>query len=101
MRNNRLLVVAVMLIALGLIGIFTTTWFGSHRQPRRMFQMPGMMMDGMMGGAMMNRYEMKGRDRGGKEGDSGLPYEPCAKVTVIYNWLNIYAWHLTVYSSLR
>lgn len=60
MRNNRLLTIASILIAIGLIGIFTTTWFGSHRKPQRMFQMPGMMMDGMMGGGMMNRDEMKG-----------------------------------------
>ncbi len=59
MRNNRLLITAVILIALGLIGIFTTTWFGNYREPRRMFQMPGMMMSGMMGGGMMNRDEMK------------------------------------------
>lgn len=59
MKNKRLLIFAVILIALGLTGIFTTTWFGSHRQPRRMLQMPGMMMDGMMGGSMMNRDQMK------------------------------------------
>ena len=60
MKNNRLLIIAVILIALGLIGIFTTTWFENYREPRRMFQMPGMMMNGMMGGGMMNRDEMKG-----------------------------------------
>ncbi len=54
MRNNRLLIIAVILIALGLAGIFTTTWFGSYREPRRMFQMPG-----MMGGGMMNRAQME------------------------------------------
>ncbi len=59
MRNNRLLIIAVILIALGLIGILTTTWVSSYREPRQMFQMPGRMMDGMMGGGMMNRDEMK------------------------------------------
>lgn len=59
MRNNRLLILAVILIAFGLIGIITTTWFGSYREQRRMFPMPGMMMDGMMGGGMMNREDMK------------------------------------------
>lgn len=59
MKNYRLLTIAVILIVLGLIGILTTTWFGNYREPRRMFQMPGMMMDGMMGGGMMNRDEMK------------------------------------------
>ncbi|MCL5024520.1 MAG: cytochrome c [Nitrospirae bacterium] len=59
MKNNRLLIIAVILIALGLIGIFMSTWFKSYRGPRGMFQMPGKMMDGMMGGRMMNRDEMK------------------------------------------
>jgi cytochrome c5 len=59
MRNNRLLLIAFMLIALGLLGILTTTWLESYREPRRMFQMPGMMMDGMRGGGMMDRNEMK------------------------------------------
>ena len=59
MRNNRLLIIAVVLIAFGLIGIFATAWFVSYREPRSMFQMPGMMMDGMMGDGMMNRDEMK------------------------------------------
>lgn len=54
-----MLIVAVILIALGLIGIISTTWFGNYREPHRMFQMPGMMMDGMMGGGMMNREDMK------------------------------------------
>ena len=59
MRNNRLLIIAVILIALGLIGIFATTWLGSYREKRRMFPMPGMMPDGMMGQGTMNRDEMK------------------------------------------
>lgn len=54
MRNNRVLIIAVILIALGLIGIFVTAWFGSYRESHRMSQMPG-----MMGGGMMNRDEMK------------------------------------------
>jgi len=53
MRNNRLFVIAVILIALGLLGIITTTWVGSYRQPQRIIQMPGMM------GGMVNRSEMK------------------------------------------
>ncbi|MBI5634553.1 MAG: hypothetical protein HZA15_13870 [Nitrospirae bacterium] len=53
MRNNRLFIIAVVLIALGLLGLITTTWFGSYRQPQRIIQMPGMM------GGMMNRGEMK------------------------------------------
>ncbi len=59
MKNNQLPIIAVILIALGLIGIFTTTWFGNYREPRRMFQMPGMMMDGMMGRGMMDRNQMR------------------------------------------
>jgi cytochrome c5 len=59
MRNNRLLIIAFILIALGLIGIFATTWSGSYHEPRRMFPMPGMMTDGMMGRGMMNRDQMK------------------------------------------
>jgi hypothetical protein len=31
MRNNRLLVIAIILIAFGLIGIFTTSWIGGYR----------------------------------------------------------------------
>jgi cytochrome c2 len=60
MRNNRLLIIALILIALGLIGNITTTWLSRYREPRQMFQMPGMMMDGMMGGGgMMNREQMR------------------------------------------
>ncbi len=59
MRNNRLLIIAIILITLGLVGILATTWFASCREPHRMSQMPGMMTDGMMGGGMMNREEMK------------------------------------------
>ncbi len=59
MSNNRLLIIAVVLIALGLTGIFTAAWFGNYGGARGMFQMPGMMMDGMMGRGMMNRQQMK------------------------------------------
>lgn len=59
MRINRLLITAVILIALGLIGIFTTAWFGNYQAREKTFQMPGMMMDGMTGGGMMNRDQMK------------------------------------------
>ncbi len=58
MRNNRLLIIAGILIAVGLIGIVATAWFGNYRESQRMSQMPGMMMDGMMGGGMMNREDM-------------------------------------------
>jgi len=59
MRNNRLLIIAVILIALGLMGSFITTWLGSYWKPRRMFPMPGMMNGGMMGQGMMNRDQMR------------------------------------------
>lgn len=59
MKDNRLLILAVILISIGLIGIFATTWFGSYREQRRMIPMRGMMMNGMMGGGMMNREGMK------------------------------------------
>ncbi len=54
-----MLIIAVILIAFGLIGIYTAPWFGNYRGPRRIFQMPGMMMDGMMGGGTMNREQLK------------------------------------------
>ncbi len=59
MRKNRLLIIAVILIVLGLIGFVTTAWFGNYQARGRMSQMPGMMMNGMMGGGMMNRGQMK------------------------------------------
>lgn len=49
MRNNRFLIIAVILIAVGLIGIFMTTWFGSDQ---RFAGMPPTM-------GMMKREQMK------------------------------------------
>ena len=59
MRNDRLLIIAVNLVALGLIGICNTIWFGSYRESHRMFPIPAMMRNGMMGKEMMNREDMK------------------------------------------
>ncbi len=56
MKDNRLLVIAVILIAFGMIGIITTAWIGKHQKSTGGWMSP--MMD-MMGGGMMNRNHMK------------------------------------------
>jgi cytochrome c5 len=48
MRNNHLLIIALVLIAFGLLGLFATTWMGSY---------PDMITDGMMGQGMMSRHQ--------------------------------------------
>ena len=63
MRNNRLPLIAVILVAIGVSGVFvTTTLFGGPRNCRAASSMPGMMnmMDGgMMGRGMMDREQMR------------------------------------------
>lgn len=59
MKNNQLLIIALVLVTLGLMGLFTTSWFGRHQRIGGVPPMPGMMMDGMMGRDMMDRDQMK------------------------------------------
>lgn len=63
MRNNRLLIIAVILIAIGLLGAsMTAVILGKSRNFRDASSMPGMMnmmMDGMMGRGMMDRNQMR------------------------------------------
>jgi Cytochrome C oxidase, cbb3-type, subunit III len=53
MENNRLLIIAAVLIAIGGIGIFQTTWCGGYQNPDDWASL-------MMGGGMMNRDMMRG-----------------------------------------
>lgn len=61
MGNNRLLVIALVLIAVGLAGVFVSTWSGGGYQWfDRMSPMMNMMMNGgMMGRGMMDRSQMR------------------------------------------
>lgn len=57
MRKNGLLVLAVILITVGIVGVFITTRYsGSNRFVRG--GMPGMMGEGMMGGGMMSNMTL-------------------------------------------
>lgn len=58
MRNNRLLIIAVVLIAFGAIGIFTTKWFGGYQNPNDWTSL--MMGGGMMGYGMTDQDMMRG-----------------------------------------
>lgn len=55
MRNNRLLITAILLIIVGLTGVS----FGIRHWPGRINPMMNMMSGGMMGGGMMDREGMK------------------------------------------
>ena len=54
MQKNNLLITAVVLIAMGVVGIFSTTRIGGQ------FSFTGAMSSMMMGGGMMGRDSMKG-----------------------------------------
>ncbi|MBI1823411.1 MAG: hypothetical protein HYR80_04785 [Nitrospirae bacterium] len=54
MQKNNLLIIAVVLITMGIVGIFSTTWIGGYSS------FSGAMSSMMMGGGMMGRDSMKG-----------------------------------------
>jgi mono/diheme cytochrome c family protein len=58
MENNRMLLIAAVLIALGAVGLITTGWFTGYGNPSGWAS--SMMGGGMMGGGMMNGNPMRG-----------------------------------------
>jgi mono/diheme cytochrome c family protein len=58
MENNRIFLVAAVLVALGVVGIITTGWFAGYEDPGSWA--PSMMGGGMMGDGMMNQNPMRG-----------------------------------------
>jgi cytochrome c5 len=58
MGNNRLLIIAAVLMAFGGIGIFITTWFGGYQNPNG-WTLP-MTGGRMMGSGMMDQDMMRG-----------------------------------------
>ena len=54
MQKNNLLITALVLIAMGIVGVFSTTWIGGHSS------FSGHLTSMMMDGGMMGRHPMKG-----------------------------------------
>lgn len=86
MQKNNLLITAVVLIGMGVVGIFSTTWIGGSPSFSRDMSL-------MMGGGMMGRDSMKGMMKemmsgilpsGIKPEDLPDPESPGAKLTTTY-----------------
>jgi cytochrome c5 len=86
MQKNNLLITAVVLIAMGIVGIFSTTWIGGSPSFSRDMSL-------MMGGGMMGRDQMKEMMQGMMSGmlppgvkpeDLPDPESPGANLTTTY-----------------